>query len=70
MAKDGADLPATQAAIRPARLMIGVGETYDFELTPESPGDLRVVLTDVAGRIRLKGVVRVAAREGELPKSP
>ena len=65
VAKDGADLPATQAVLRPAQLMIGVGEAYDFELVPESPGNLKIKLTDVAGRIRLNGEVRVAAGEPE-----
>ena len=59
MAKDGADLPATQAVMRPARLMIGVGEAYDFELTPESAGELQVRVTDNANRVRLQGLVRV-----------
>lgn len=33
-AKDGAYLPPQQATMRPARLMLGPGETYDFEFTP------------------------------------
>ena len=59
VAKDGADLPAAQAVMRPARLMIGVGEAYDFELTPESAGELQVRVTDNANRVRLQGLVRV-----------
>jgi FtsP/CotA-like multicopper oxidase with cupredoxin domain len=31
IAKDGADLPASQATFRPARQIVSVGETYDFE---------------------------------------
>ena len=34
VAKDGATLPDTQAQPRPARQVIAVGETYDFELVP------------------------------------
>ena len=39
VAKDGADLPAAQATVRPARLMMNVGETYDFELDAREPGE-------------------------------
>jgi hypothetical protein len=42
VAKDGADLPARDRAPRPARQVLGMGETYDFELVPERRGDLRV----------------------------
>jgi FtsP/CotA-like multicopper oxidase with cupredoxin domain len=42
LAKDGADLPAGQARQTPSSVQIGVGETYDFELTPES-GSYRLV---------------------------
>jgi FtsP/CotA-like multicopper oxidase with cupredoxin domain len=34
VAKDGADLPATQTAAREARQLVSVGETYDFEIQP------------------------------------
>jgi FtsP/CotA-like multicopper oxidase with cupredoxin domain len=42
IAKDGADLPAPQATLRPARQTVSVGETYDFEFEPTSAGDLRL----------------------------
>jgi hypothetical protein len=35
LAKDGADLPPTQAIRSPSAQQIAVGETYDFEFTPE-----------------------------------
>jgi hypothetical protein len=41
LAKDGADLPAGQATLRPARLHTGPGETWDFEWTP-APGRYRL----------------------------
>jgi manganese oxidase len=46
VAKDGADLPETQARTVPAELRIGVGETYDFLWRP-GPGEytLRIVTT-------------------------
>ena len=40
IAKDGADLPLGQRELCPAQLTIAVGETYDFELTPERAGEL------------------------------
>ncbi len=42
IAKDGADLPSGQATTRPAQQVIAVGETYDFEFQPKSPGELRL----------------------------
>jgi len=59
VAKDGADLPAAQALVRPARQIIGVGEAYDFEFTPGDAGELRLIVKDLAGRTRVTGVVRV-----------
>jgi FtsP/CotA-like multicopper oxidase with cupredoxin domain len=44
VAKDGADLPPNQATVRPARQGISVGETYDFEFTPQWPETLRLEL--------------------------
>ncbi len=37
-AKDGADLPGSMRELGPARLGVGVGETYDVEWTPETTG--------------------------------
>jgi hypothetical protein len=34
LAKDGATLPAGQTTPRPARQLVTVGETYDFEIQP------------------------------------
>jgi manganese oxidase len=47
VAKDGADLPASQARTAPADLRIHVGETYDFLWAPERAGEfsLRVTTT-------------------------
>ncbi|HEX8212459.1 MAG TPA: multicopper oxidase domain-containing protein [Longimicrobium sp.] len=42
VAKDGADLPATEQGARPGRAFMGIGETYDVEVTPETVGDLRL----------------------------
>jgi manganese oxidase len=59
VAKDGADLSPAQARVGPARQIIGVGEVYDFEFTPEDAGELRLIVKDLAGRTRVTGVVRV-----------
>ena len=39
VAKDGADLPPSQVAVRPATVMLNVGETYDFEFDAREPGE-------------------------------
>jgi len=40
IAKDGADLPASQATMRAATLTFAAGEIYDVEFTPTTPGGL------------------------------
>ena len=40
IARDGADLPASQQVVRPARAVIDVGETADFELVAPAAGRL------------------------------
>jgi FtsP/CotA-like multicopper oxidase with cupredoxin domain len=64
VAKDGADLPASQATVRPATITFAPGEIVDVEFTPRSAGDLALrfgmprqgpipeQLTDVAVRVR------------------
>ena len=42
VAKDGADLPATQSIMRPAQLILGPGEIYDFAFTPTAAGELKL----------------------------
>jgi len=42
MAKDGADLPISQATERPARQIVSVGETYDFQFEARSAAELRL----------------------------
>jgi FtsP/CotA-like multicopper oxidase with cupredoxin domain len=41
-AKDGFDLQSAMQAPRPARQIISMGETYDFEYTPQRTGTLRL----------------------------
>lgn len=42
IAKDGADLPPSQAVVKDAQQELAPGETYDFEYTPRGPGMLRL----------------------------
>jgi manganese oxidase len=42
VAKDGFDLPRAMQALRPARQVISMGETYDFEYMPQRSGTLRL----------------------------
>ena len=58
-AKDGAELPASQVGLRPARLRMGPGETYDFEYTASDSADLMLNAV-VRGRAnRVIGDIRV-----------
>jgi len=40
VAKDGADLPASQAVMQDSQQSLWSGETYDFEFEPQEPGSL------------------------------
>ena len=42
VAKDGFDLPGAMQVSRPARQVVSMGETYDFEYTPQQRGTLRL----------------------------
>jgi FtsP/CotA-like multicopper oxidase with cupredoxin domain len=50
IAKDGADLPAGQRDMCPARVTLGVGETYDFEFSVERAGELTLEVVRPANR--------------------
>jgi hypothetical protein len=50
IAKDGADLPTGQRKLCRAQLTIGVGETYDFEFTPEQTGELALEVVRPSNR--------------------
>jgi FtsP/CotA-like multicopper oxidase with cupredoxin domain len=49
VSKDGMDLSADRATVRRAVQQMGNGETYDFELAPTEPADLKLVVTSAAG---------------------
>ena len=55
IAKDGAVLPPNQAVLRPARLLMGTGETWDVELTPSEARQLTLEIV-TAGRVGLPPV--------------
>jgi FtsP/CotA-like multicopper oxidase with cupredoxin domain len=59
VAKDGADLPAHQATMRAARVLMGAGETADFEYTPIAPGLLRLEFATMLTGWRLAVPLRV-----------
>jgi len=60
-AKDGASLPPEQATVRPASLLLGPGETYDFEFTPTAARDFSLVV-NVFNRTRTVGTIGVPIR--------
>jgi FtsP/CotA-like multicopper oxidase with cupredoxin domain len=49
LAKDGADLPAAKRVTGRARQQISIGETYDFEVVPEKPGEMQLEVRSAAG---------------------
>ena len=57
-AKDGANLPVHQATVRPARVSIGAGETYDYEFSATDPGRLTMEIVS-AGLGRPPRTMRV-----------
>ena len=59
VAKDGMDIPPERATTRPAMQQMGNGETYDFELTPTTPGDLKLTVRSAANDLLVTMPVRV-----------
>jgi FtsP/CotA-like multicopper oxidase with cupredoxin domain len=59
IAKDGADLPSTVRNPRPARQIVGMGETYDFEYLPTRRGLLRLEVRAAAGQLFVRVPIRV-----------
>jgi FtsP/CotA-like multicopper oxidase with cupredoxin domain len=65
LAKDGATLPAHQSGMRPARLTMGTGETWDVELTPAEAREmaLEILTLGRAGLAPVRTRVPVVVRE-------
>ncbi|HMA25169.1 MAG TPA: hypothetical protein VKP00_14270, partial [Gemmatimonadaceae bacterium] len=61
IAKDGADLPESARTMRPARQIISMGETYDFEFIPRERGILRIEVRGLGlgRRLLVRAPVRV-----------
>ena len=60
IAKDGAELPKTQALETKAEQQLTVGETRDYAVRPSAPGDLKFEVRNIAGAVR--GVLMVEVR--------
>ena len=60
LAKDAIDVPLAERTLRPAREIMSMGETYDFEFEPIQPGALRIEVRVSAPQPRL--MVRVPIR--------
>lgn len=59
LAKDGMDLPSDQATVRASAQQMGNGETYDFEFTPTTAGDLHIDVTSGVGVLLASMPIRV-----------
>ena len=59
VAKDGADLPAALATVRPSTQQLGNGEIYDFELVPAAAGAMQIDVRTGAGVLLNSVPVRV-----------
>jgi FtsP/CotA-like multicopper oxidase with cupredoxin domain len=59
IAKDGMDLPPDQSVVGPSEIQMGNGETYDFEFSPTTPGDMRLDITNALGDLLTRMPVRV-----------
>jgi hypothetical protein len=60
VAKDGAELPASQQTSRPAlRQQVGVGETYDFVIDPPRSGQTWIEVRRAGGEWVQQVPVRV-----------
>ena len=59
LAKDGAELPSHLQTARPAELIAGPGETFDFEYRPAAPGMLRLMVMQRTGIWKMELPIRV-----------
>jgi len=61
IAKDGAKVPARLSKPCTAALHIASGETYDYELKPESPGEITLQIVNPLNQAMLVNKIIVAA---------
>ncbi len=59
VAKDGAYVPASQSVLRPAKQIVAVGETYDFEFQQDQEADLRLEVLRPFNRTRVVAELQV-----------
>jgi FtsP/CotA-like multicopper oxidase with cupredoxin domain len=59
LAKDGFELVPAQQLPHPARQLVSMGETYDFEYTPVRKGTLRLELRGPEGQLIFRVPIRV-----------
>ena len=59
MAKDGADLPDSLAAVKDASQQVFPGEIYDFEYVPHQPGTLRLEASNSALKVKIVRLIEV-----------
>jgi hypothetical protein len=59
LAKDGRDLPDTQAVEGASEIQMGNGETYDFDFVPSTAGDIRLDVTSAAGLLLVSMPIHV-----------
>ena len=59
LAKDGFDLPAAQATLRPAVHFVSNGEILDVEVVPDAAGPLRFEIRTGAGRLLITQMINV-----------
>ena len=64
IAKDGFDLPSSQATVRNAVQSIMVGETYDFEFQPLERGTYTLTMTARVGRKARSGASGSTSADG------
>jgi len=58
LAKDAWTLPRWQTAARPAEQAVGIGETYDFEVTAADTGSAALELRTRGGRLVVSQALR------------
>jgi len=59
LAKDGADLPASQALMQSAQQLTFAGETYDFEYRPEAPGTVWLEVENLARHLKVVQTIEI-----------
>jgi hypothetical protein len=62
LAKDGAELPSHRQTVRAASLLVGPGETMDFEYQPTSPGLMRLEVAQRTGAWKTHLPIKVEPR--------